>query len=446
MSSSVEALQEIVTSLDLWLLKWGVAVKFDHTTADLQDVWSMVYRLANTLHESIDYKSKVTMTLEQWHYEASLRKSANLYLNPDISPASSPHPRSSFENLPTEILQSIFDKAIPAWDEDSFTFLCLSRRLSGVVQRALYHTPPALIKWQDVHSFLQKFENFPKTATFIRHLRYAVPSEQLDLLQRLSIFKLFSKCTSLQILSVFSDLTAIFEDLHFFEGYALLQGMTTVTELQILDRTVPRLGELIRCLGSLKTINILDGYRRRGLHDKLWSSQDTEHYELARSNLVAVPYIRRFETHMHATADMVLPTTLQDLRMLYDDCEEDRDLFMIKVLINNIRQNQPLPHFRLLELLIPDGSLDDFLYPILRTCKGTLEILRLSLQHSAASKASAAYARSTTHAGCARSNPHASHLSKNFYDLTTELSRLHVLELRNFCLAPCTFLSYATSA
>ncbi|KAH8913655.1 hypothetical protein BT69DRAFT_1358938 [Atractiella rhizophila] len=453
MTSAADALAEFTALVDPWLLKWGKVVEFDGTEPDqtLQKVWSLVSRFAHKLQYVIQNQSLLELIQspaevrlsessqkrqENWNYERmSLGHPADsLALDPSrpkLGQASSPP--SSLENLPAEILQMIFDKVIQEWEEDTFELLCLSRPLYRVVQTALYHTPPALTSWGDVHSLLRKFEKCPRTTAFVKHLRYAIPSAQTDLLQRLSIYKLFLKCTSLQILSVFSNLTAIFDNLDVCDGYALLKGKTTLAELQVLDDVEPQFIKLIQCMDGLKTINSFDGHSPcEDSEERLWSSQNTEHYDLARTDLVlSFGGLRDMsESHMDLPPDLALPSSLQDLRMLYDDYEAVtvRDSFVSRVLTNTIRQNRPLPTFRLLELFIPNESLDTFLYPILRACKGTLKILRLSLEEQPSWNA-----HSETHPLC---------LTKEFYDLVAQTSHLQVLELRYFPLAdwefPCT--------
>ncbi|KAH8926117.1 hypothetical protein BT69DRAFT_1331573 [Atractiella rhizophila] len=436
MSLAADAQAEVTTFLDQWLLKWGKAVIFNDSESDedLQEVWGNVYELAGAFFSLVESEALVR-ELEQWHYKRTLPADSSAACLPKVKLPQTLLPRSGLESLPTEILQMIFNKAVPQWDDNTFELLYLSCRLYPTVQRALYDTPPALRSLRDVHSLLRKFRNCPETAAFVRHLRYAIPSEQLDLLQRISILKLFSKCTSLRTLSVFSDLTAVFDSFQFFDGYGLLKRNTTLTELQVLDDAEPQLVNLIQYMEGWKTINILSSHRPR--QEKLWFSQNTEHYELARDNPVV--WHCSFETHA-VPVDLVLPNTIQDLRMLYGDYEEEelttRDSFVINVLTNTIRRNEPLPHFRLLELFIPDESLDTFLYPILRACKGTLEILRLS------GREYPGWAPQEHAAWPTRSEVHPLYLTKDFYDLVAQIPRLQVLELRHFPLAdwefPCT--------
>ncbi|KAH8930717.1 hypothetical protein BT69DRAFT_932 [Atractiella rhizophila] len=103
--------------------------------------------------------------------------------------------------------------------------------------------------------------------------------------------------------------------------------------------------------------------------------------------------------------------------------------FIVEALTNTIQQHQPLPPLKLLELFLFDQSLDTFIYPIVHACKGTLEILRLSLAEPRVR-------------GVYRWMPDPFHLDYKFYRLLGQLSCLQVLELHQFPLEdrafPCT--------
>ncbi|KAH8926865.1 hypothetical protein BT69DRAFT_1330928 [Atractiella rhizophila] len=435
MTLAGDALAEVTALVDQWLLKWGKLVKFDNTESDddLQDVWTQVCEATAAFSTFGQSESESRRELERWHEQKCLSDESQAdsfapHLPPSWQTSTS---LNSFERLPAEILQMIFEKAIPEWEEQSFKLLCLSKSLYPIAQRALYHTPPTLCNIQDALALLRKFQICPGTAIFVRHLRYAIPSQNLGLLERLSIFRALSKCTCLSTLTVFSDLTNLFDDMHAFDGYSLLKRKTTLSELQILDDCGQQPAKLIQCLRRLRTLNVFDPY----CYDisKIWYSQPPEHYMSAVNALVptSVDLPDSADTSIRPPAELVFPSNLQDLRMLVEDFygTEPESSFVLEVLTNTIQRNEPLPALRLLELFIVNQPLDTLLFPILQSCKGSLQILRISLI-------------TQLDRGVLYSEPDPLSLTDKFYNLVAQISGLRLLELRQFPLErwefPCT--------
>ncbi|KAH8924757.1 hypothetical protein BT69DRAFT_1296169 [Atractiella rhizophila] len=453
MSLAANAQAEVTTFLDQWLLKWGKAVIFNDSESDedLQEHSYASFKLdpAGDNHHynesSLVESEALVRELEQWHYKRTLPADSSAARPPKVKLPQTLFPRSGLESLPTEILQMIFNKAVPQWDDNTFELLYLSCRLYPATtswKREMSLGPKSIIR----HSTsTQELARCPFPAAKVPKLPRdrlicSTPSLCYTFRTAGSAAAYFDSQVVFEVhfsayLVGFSDLAAVFDSFQFFDGYGLLKRNITLTELQVLDDVEPQLVNLIQYMDGWKTINILSSHRPR--QEKLWFSQNTEHYELARNNPVFWHY--SFETH-EVPVDLVLPNSIQDLRMLYGDYEEEelttRDSFVINVLTNTIHRNEPLPHFRLLELFIPEESLDTFLYPILRACKGTLEILRLSVREYPG------WAPQEHVAWPARSEGHPLYLTKDFYDLVAQIPRLQVLELRHFPLAdsefPCT--------
>ncbi|KAH8926845.1 hypothetical protein BT69DRAFT_1347703 [Atractiella rhizophila] len=258
-------------------------------------------------------------------------------------------------------------------------YCVLSKPLYRVVQKALYHTPPTLRSLDDVLSLQRALQKRSEIASFVRHLRYAINPPELEMHQRLFILMVLSKCTCLSTLTVFADLTELFDGLPIFDANSLL---TLLTEPEAVNDIRLHLPELIRCMDRVKTINIFEEWRRGDSLTpvaELWVSQPTENFEFTREDDIPLSrdFLPSIETPIHAPVELVFPKTLRNLRVRADGSERQA-AFMLQLLTNTLQQSKPLPPLRLLGLLLFGETFETYVYPILRDCKGTLEIVRLS--------------------------------------------------------------------
>ncbi|KAH8928561.1 hypothetical protein BT69DRAFT_1346546 [Atractiella rhizophila] len=431
-----ESLKEVAAFLNDWVLKWEKRVSFE-LGSQLDVMWSEVCSVRATLNEFFEPDSESgaptsPIEPERWQQEqisfSHSSSSANLSSpQPQANSVQQSSPPSRLERLPMEVLQHIFDEVVMEYSEDTVALLCLSKPLYRVVQRALYHTPPTLRSLNDVLSLQRALQKRPEIATFVRHLRYAINPPELEMHQRLFILMVLSKCTCLCTLTIFADLPEIFHLLPSFDDHSLLTEPEAVNDIRL------HLPELVRCMDRLKTTNIFEEWRRDDLLTpvtQIWVSQPAENYEFIREDYLpgSREYWDPIETPIRAPAELVFPRTLRNLRVRAT--RSDRQAaFMLQVLTNTIRQNEPLPPLRLLELFIFEQPLDAYVYPIFRHCKGTLEVVRLSLLDEYLVAAD-------------ESDQVPFRLTNIFYEIVAQLHSLQVLELRLFPLDgwsfPCT--------